>query len=133
VSLKPIILSQRQNDNSCALLVFAAGCGDRLRNSLGPAVRASKAVQLTHDLFTLFELGRGDAKGSIAGIVRIGRKISIGDKHSPEIMDAVYVAGTMELQHGHNKGPSSWCASNIVQYQNGKRALVTMQNAKWRA
>ena len=43
------------------------------------------------------------------------------------------VAGTMELQHGYNKGPSSWCVSNIVKYQNGKRALITMQNAKWRA
>jgi hypothetical protein len=77
--------------------------------------------------------GANGAKGSVAGFARIGRKISIGDKHSSEIMDAVYVAGAMELQHGYNKGPSSWCASNIVQYRNGKRALVTMQNAKWRA
>jgi hypothetical protein len=52
--------------------------------------------------------GANGAKGTVTGFARIGRKISIGDKHSPEIMDAVYVAGTMELQHGYNKGPSSY-------------------------
>jgi hypothetical protein len=47
-------------------------------------------------------------------------------------MDGVYVAGTMELQHGYNKGPSGWAVSHIVQYPDGKRALVTMQNGKIR-
>jgi hypothetical protein len=76
--------------------------------------------------------GANGAKGSVAGFSRIGKKMSIGDKHSPEIMDGVYVAGTMELQHGYNKGPSGWAVSHIVQYPDGKRALVTMQNGKIR-
>lgn len=77
--------------------------------------------------------GANGSKGTVSGFARIGRKMSIGDKHSPEIMDGVYCAGAMNLSHGYNKGPSSWAVSHIVQYQNGKRALITLQNGKWRA
>lgn len=77
--------------------------------------------------------GANGAKGTISGFARIGRKMNIGDKHSPEIMDGVYCAGAMNLRHGYNKGPSSWAVAHIVQYHNGKRALITLQNGKWRA
>jgi hypothetical protein len=77
--------------------------------------------------------GANGAKGTISGFARIGRKMSIGDKHSPEIMDGVYCAGAMNLRHGYNKGPSSWAVSHIIQYPNGKRTLITLQNGKWRA
>jgi hypothetical protein len=71
--------------------------------------------------------GADGAKGSVAGFARIGRKISIGDKHSPEIMDAVY-------GRRHDGAPARLQQRTIeLVYQNGKRALVTMQNAKWRA
>lgn len=77
--------------------------------------------------------GANGAKGTISGFARMGRKMSIGDKHSPEIMDGVYCAGTMNLHHGYNKGPSSWAVTHIVQYPNGKRTLITLQKGKWRA
>lgn len=77
--------------------------------------------------------GANGSKGTISGFARIGRKMSIGDKHSPEIMDGVYCAGCMKLQHGYNKGPSSWAIAHIVQYANGKRSIITLQNGKWRA
>lgn len=77
--------------------------------------------------------GANGAKGTVSGFARIGRKMSIGDKHSPEIMDGVYCAGAMNLRHGYNKGPSSWAVSHIVHYANGKRTLITLQNGKWRA
>jgi hypothetical protein len=78
--------------------------------------------------------GANGAKGTVSGFARLGRKMSIGDKHTPEIDDGVYVAGVAELQHGYNKGPSGWCRSLIVQYRDGKRTLVTLQNGeKWRA
>jgi hypothetical protein len=76
--------------------------------------------------------GANGAKGTVAGFARIGRKMSIGDKHSPEIMDGVYVAGAMNLRHGYNKGPSGWAVTHILQYADGKRTLVTLQNGKWR-
>jgi hypothetical protein len=77
--------------------------------------------------------GANGAKGTVSGFARLGRKMSIGDKHTPEIDDGVYVAGVAELQHGYNKGPSGWCRTMIVQYLDGKRTLVTLQNGeKWR-
>jgi hypothetical protein len=77
--------------------------------------------------------GVNGAKGTVAGFARVGRKMSIADKHSPEINEGVYVAGCMNLRHGYNKGPSSWAVSHIVQYDDGSRALITLQNGKWRA
>jgi hypothetical protein len=77
--------------------------------------------------------GANGARGTVSGFSNMGTRISIGDKHSPEIMDGVYVAGTMELQHGYNKGPSGWAVAHIIHYPNGKRSLVTLQDGKWRA
>ena len=57
--------------------------------------------------------------------------MSIGDKHSPEINEGVYVDGCTELQHGYNKGPSGWAVSLIVQYLDGKRTLLTLQHGKF--
>lgn len=76
--------------------------------------------------------GANGSKGSVAGFARMGRKMTIGDKHSPQIEDGVFVAGTLELQHGYNKGPSGWAVSAVVQYPDGKRALITLQNGKFR-
>jgi hypothetical protein len=76
--------------------------------------------------------GANGSQGTVAGFARLGRKMSIGDKHSPEINEGVYVDGCSELQHGYNKGPSGWAVSMIVQYQDSKRTLVTFQNGKWR-
>lgn len=76
--------------------------------------------------------GANGAKGTVTGFAAMGRRMSIADKHSPEILDGVYVAGTMQLQMGYNRGPSGWAVANIVQYPNGKRTLVTLQNGKWR-
>lgn len=77
--------------------------------------------------------GVNGAKGTIAGFARVGRKMSIADKHTPEINEGVYVAGAMNLRHGYNRGPSSWAVSHIVHYPDGSRALITLQKGKWRA
>lgn len=77
--------------------------------------------------------GPNGAKGSVTGFASTGIKMSIADKHSPEILDGVYVAGCMNLQHGYNKGPSRWAVAHIVHYTNGKRAIITCQKGKWRA
>jgi hypothetical protein len=75
--------------------------------------------------------GANGAKGTVTGFARVGRKMSIGDKHSPEILDGVYVAGAMNLRHGYNKGASGWAVTHILQYADGKRTLITLQNGKW--
>jgi hypothetical protein len=76
--------------------------------------------------------GSNGAKGSVIGFARLGIKMTIGDKHSPQIEDGVYVAGVMELNHGYNKGPSGWAVALVVQQPDGKRQIVTLQNGKWR-
>lgn len=77
--------------------------------------------------------GANGARGSVAGFAQLGRKMNIGDKHSPEICDGIYVSGVMNLRQGYNKGPSGWAVTHTIQYRNGKRTLVTFQNGKWRA
>lgn len=77
--------------------------------------------------------GANGAKGTVSGYAKMGHKITIGDKHSPAILDNVFGAGVMQLKHGYNKGPSGWCVSHVIQYQNGTRTLITMQDGNWRA
>lgn len=76
--------------------------------------------------------GTNGAHGSAAGFARLGRPMTIGDKHSPAILDGVFVAGVMELQHGYNKGPSGWCTTHVIQYPDGSRTLITLQDGFWR-
>jgi hypothetical protein len=86
-------------------------------------------IELGHHGFR----GANGARGSVNGFANMGRKMSIGDKHSPEILDGVYVSGVLNLRMGYNKGPSGWAVTHTVQYKNGKRTLVTLQNGKFRA
>jgi hypothetical protein len=76
--------------------------------------------------------GANGAQGTVRGFAKLGRKMSIGDKHAPEIDEGVYVDGVTELQMGYNKGPSGWAVTLTCQYLDGKRTLITLQNGKHR-
>jgi hypothetical protein len=75
--------------------------------------------------------GSNGAQGTVSGFARLGRKMSIGDKHSPEINEGVYVDGVTELDQRYNRGPSGWAVSLICQYLDGKRTIITLQNGKF--
>lgn len=75
--------------------------------------------------------GEGGKPATTNGYTKLGVKISIGDKHRGAILDGVYQAGACELQMGYNKGIQTWSVTHIVQYPNGKRTLVTMQDGAW--
>lgn len=77
--------------------------------------------------------GVNGSKGTVQGFARTGRKLTIGDKHSPEINEGVYVVGVMQMQMGYNKGPSTWAVTHCVHYPDGNRSLITLQKAKYRA
>jgi len=78
--------------------------------------------------------GPNGARGNPNGLRNLGRKCNIGHTHSALIIDGIYVAGiTCKMDMGYNKGPSSWSQSHILTYANGKRAIITMKNGKWRA
>ena len=79
------------------------------------------------------DLGPNGARGSAQNLHKIGRKANIGHSHSAAIIDGLYQAGVMALNPDYAKGPSSWSHSSIITYQNGKRAIVTFWNGKWRA
>lgn len=78
-------------------------------------------------------LGPNGARATPTNLARLGRKANTGHTHSAGIVDGMYVAGTSSaLRHGYNKGPSSWSNSHVITYSNGKRAIVTTRNMKWR-
>ncbi|UXO93740.1 DNA transfer protein [Pseudanabaena phage Pan1] len=79
-------------------------------------------------------LGPNGSRGTPIGLSRMGRRANTGHTHSAQILDGLYVAGTMSrLRLDYNKGPSSWSHSMIVTYPNGKRTIITCRNGKWRA
>ena len=79
-------------------------------------------------------LGCNGARGSPKGYRALGSKSVTGHTHSAGIVDGVWTAGVSgRLDMGYNKGPSSWSHSHVVVYQSGKRAIITMRGARWRA
>jgi hypothetical protein len=79
--------------------------------------------------------GANGARANIAQFAKMGPKANVGHTHSAAIYEGIYQAGTSSmLDMGYNNGGlSSWNHSHIITYRNGKRAIVTMQNGKWRA
>ncbi len=79
-------------------------------------------------------LGNNGARGTVRAYQMQGARFNIGHSHSSTIKDGVYQAGVSGcLDMGYNSGGSSWNQSHIVTYSNGKRAIVTLKNGKWRA
>lgn len=79
--------------------------------------------------------GCNGSRGTATGLAKMGTRLTIADKHSPQILDGVYIAGMSgDLDQGYNTSPSSWQRSHVVAYPNGKRALITQAaDARWRA
>jgi len=79
--------------------------------------------------------GPNGSRGTAVGLAKMGMRLTIADKHSPQILDGVYIAGMSgDLDQGYNNSPSSWQRSHVVTYANGKRALITQAaDARWRA
>jgi hypothetical protein len=79
-------------------------------------------------------LGPNGGPAAPRALSRAAGKANIGDKHSPEIIDGLYVAGTSSLLRlGYNRGPSSWRHAHVVTYPNGKRTMNFIQGDRWRA
>lgn len=73
------------------------------------------------------DLGVGGTRGSPNQYRRFGPKTSSGHTHTPKIVEGVYVAGvSANLDQGYNRGPTTWAHAHIVQYGNGKRAMLVL-------
>lgn len=80
------------------------------------------------------DLGPNGARATPKSFRYLGSKVNTGHTHTAGIYQGVYTAGVSgQLNMGYNVGPSSWSHSHIITYPNGKRAIVTMNNGKWRA
>lgn len=79
--------------------------------------------------------GGNGARGSAQNFSKIGKKVNKGHGHSAIIIDGVYEAGTCSyIPLPYSEGsPTSWSHSHIVTYANGKRAIYTIKNGKWKA
>lgn len=79
-------------------------------------------------------VGPSGAPGSPKGFSRLGFKSFTAHTHSPSIVDGCYTVGvTGRLNMGYNVGPNKWTHTHGLIYANGKRALLTVKNGKWRA
>lgn len=79
------------------------------------------------------DTGLNGARGSAAGLSKMGVKSVIGHSHTPCIFQGVYQGGTSsELRLEYNRGPSSWLNTHTMIYANGKRSLIHVIDGLWR-
>lgn len=79
--------------------------------------------------------GCNGSRGTAVGLAKMGTRLTIADKHSPQILDGVFIAGMSgNLDQSYNTSPSSWQRSHVIAYANGKRTMITQAaDARWRA
>jgi hypothetical protein len=81
------------------------------------------------------DIGPNGARGSPTSFARIVERVNVAHTHSPAIREAVYYAGTSSLldMKYNSKGPGAWAHSHILNFESGKRSIVTMHGSRWRA
>lgn len=78
-------------------------------------------------------LGANGGRGSLRSFAKMGRRANVGHAHSAGVFEGVWQAGTSSLlDMGYNRGLSSWSHSHILTYENGKRAMITIRNGKYK-
>ncbi len=77
--------------------------------------------------------GANGSRGNIKQFAKIAPKVTVGHSHSAGINGGAYQTGTStKMDMGYNKGASSWSHTHVIQYANGKRTLVTLNDGAWR-
>jgi hypothetical protein len=78
------------------------------------------------------DIGPNGSRGTTKNLSKLGVKVTKGHNHTAEIIDGCYSAGKstgmLEYEQG---GPSSHTNSHVVQYANGKRAIVIIINGRY--
>ena len=79
--------------------------------------------------------GPNGKPGNVRSYAKMGPKANVAHHHGAEILEGIYQAGhsCMRDMVYNRGGLTSWNPSHIVVYPNGKRVIVTMRGAKWRA
>lgn len=69
--------------------------------------------------------GVNGSKGHNRSYHKLGVKVTKGHDHTPSILDNVYSVGvTGSLNQGYNYLPSTWMNAHVVEYADGKRAVI---------
>ena len=80
------------------------------------------------------DVGANGSRGSLPQYAKSGRKCIVGHSHAAGLRQGAMQVGVMgALDQGYNVGMSNWSHTNALVYPNGKRALVTIWNGRWRA
>ena len=78
------------------------------------------------------DIGPNGARGTTRNLSKLGVKVTKGHSHTAEIIDGCYSGGKstgpLEYEQG---GPSSHTNSHVIQYANGKRAIITIINGRY--
>ena len=69
--------------------------------------------------------GPNGSRGSPLGLSRMADKCTTGHIHAAGIIDGVYTGGVTGIEQEYAEGPGSWSQSHVLQYDTGKRAIVT--------
>lgn len=77
--------------------------------------------------------GPNGARGSLFSFSKISMKVTIGHIHTAGALDSAVSVGFNGTAQEYAKGPSSWSATQCIQYPNGKRTLITFRGSQWRA
>jgi len=78
--------------------------------------------------------GPGGSRGTLLGYAKLGEKTVTGHGHAPGIVDGAYRTGVFgSVDHGYNRLPSGWLVADVVQYSNGKRALIVLVKGRFTA
>lgn len=78
--------------------------------------------------------GVNGSRGSLLGYAKLGEKTVTGHGHAPGFVDGAARGGVFgSIDHGYNRLPSGWLVADVVQYGNGKRAVIILVNGRFTA
>lgn len=66
------------------------------------------------------DIGANGSKGGALQFKRLSTKLITGHTHTPSRLDGHLVVGCQDLDHGYNKGISSWGIADVIINSNGK-------------
>ena len=112
-----------------ALEAQRLGCDKRIKFlSRGSSLKLAGVEHGQHG-----DSGVNGSRGSIAGLSRLGCKLTIGHSHTPGIRDGVFQVGVSgRLDMGYNSLPSTWLHAHVVLHADGKRQLVVITKGRFK-
>jgi len=79
------------------------------------------------------DVGTDGSRGSARNLAKTPDKMTIGHTHSARIFQGVYQVGVSTDRLEYARGLSSWSNTHVIQYKDGKRALIDIYNKRFKA